>query len=105
MKTKTNTGRDPEVFRNIDGIAVVLHPSGLGNITISRDKKHCGFLRARWDRKLKSYISWSGGNGHQTIADVESWALSMRRAAAIAKLLDRRSPDRMTKSDILGALI
>lgn len=95
--------RPPEVIRGNSGIRVNIPTSGLGIITVTRDKGGA-LLKPRWVAKLKAVISWSGGNGSQTPEEAQQFGEFMLWAVRVARKLNLPNPERWTDKDLIYTL-
>lgn len=95
--------RPPEVIRASGGIRVNIPTSGLGIITVTRDKGG-PWTKPRWVSAKKAVISWSGGNGSQTPEEAQQFGEFMLWAVRVARKLNMPHPDRWTDRDLIYTL-
>ena len=95
--------RPPEVIRGNSGMRVNIPTSGLGIITVTRDKGG-PWLKPRWVAAKKAVISWSGGNGSQTPEEAQQFGEFMLWAVRVARKLNMPHPDRWTDRDLIYTL-
>lgn len=89
----------PSIFRNHDEIYVLLPTTGHGQITVRRPKNDS--VKPVWTAQRKAVISWSGGNGSQTIEEAQQFGRCLVWATQIARALNARNPSKLTDDDIL----
>ena len=94
--------KHPEIIRGDHGIHANIYTSGLGIITVHRDKggPEWSKPKSRWVPGKKAVISWSGGNGNQTIEEAEQFGNFLLWATRVADKFNR-NPDKRTDEDIL----
>jgi len=95
--------RKAEIIRGSHGIRANIYTSGLGIITVHRDKggPEWSKPKSRWVNAKKAVISWSGGNGSQTSEEAQQFGEFMLWAVRVAQNLNMPNPDKLSDDDIL----
>jgi len=98
--------RKAEIIRGSHGIHANIYTSGLGIITVHRDKggPEWSKPKSRWVNAKKAVISWSGGNGNQTSEEAQQFGEFMLWAVRVARKFNVLNPDKLSDDDILYAL-
>lgn len=85
-----------------DSIGASIH-MGLGHVSVQRHaivRINDGKQRLLWG-KSPVRISWSGGNGHETVKTTNEFIRALAWATRIAQNLDVRDPMKLSDADIL----
>ena len=93
----------PAVIRLSDSVGVSFH-MGLGHVSVQRHAKFELGKRLKWGGQ-KARISWSGGNGQETVESTNEFIHALAWATHVAITIDKaRDPMKLSDQAILNTI-